>query len=77
MALDWPKYWLEENSEKEFKDIISSLNKDINYAKYYENTSDFFEFSQANSDWFESIDCKSSVNIDDYFKLVKKWLFNK
>lgn len=77
MALDWPRYWLEENSEKEFKDIISSLNKDINYANYYENTSDFFEFSQANSDWFECIDCKSSVNIDDYFKLVKKWLFIK
>lgn len=49
-VLDWPRVWRESRRPSIGK-LLARMNIDPKFAKYYENTIKFTEFSERNKDW--------------------------
>jgi len=51
-VLDWPRKWRETRTIPASQ-IITKMNTNPNFRKYYENTITFIEFSEKNKSWFQ------------------------
>lgn len=53
-ALDWPRIWREQNYG-DITSILTNMNTDTEFSKYYDNCLNFFEYSQNGDNiWEES-----------------------
>lgn len=51
MTVDWPRRWRESRKTNPAA-LVRTLNRDAEFAPYYENTVEYINFSERNHDWF-------------------------
>ncbi len=59
MVVDWPRRW-RETRKTDIHSLVSGLDKDPEFSRYYTKTLEFIDFSERNHDWFKKqphLDC--------------------
>lgn len=75
MMLDWAKYWRnsDEFSKYDFFDCINKMNTNTDFSKYYDNTINFFNFSEDHKNWYNELNRDGVTSILDYYEKTKNW----
>lgn len=71
MALNWPRYW-RENEKDNLSDIISEMNTDEKFSSYYENAMTFIDFSNKNEMIMKEIEDNAPLLAPKLVRYVNK-----
>jgi hypothetical protein len=53
MVVDWPRKWRVSRGT-DIREVVSKMDIEPQFSKYYTNTLKFIDFSEQNHDWFKS-----------------------
>jgi len=49
------------------------MNTNTEFAKYYDNAINFFEFSENHKNWYNELNRDGVTSILDYYEKTKNW----
>lgn len=73
MAIDYPRHWRKNYADQDFSHLLKQMNIDQRFTHYYDNSLNFFEFSEKHENWYHEINRDGINNILDYYKKTKEW----
>ena len=76
MMVDYPRYWREHYSDRDFIQLVRQMNPGGEFSKYYDNAIEFYKFSEKHENWLSAVDKNDINSILDFYGKSKEWLLS-